>query len=102
MNKNRTKSLYQNTQKATLASSLFLLSRAACARELGALNGAVDWLVTTLISIALAVLGLQIMYSLWQVNQGHKEWREVAKPILITAAIVSVPTIVTVLAATMK
>ncbi|STX39299.1 hypothetical protein [Legionella feeleii] len=79
-----------------------LLSNMAFAEEIAALNGATKWMNSTLISIALTVLGLQIMYSLWQVNQGHKEWREVAKPIIITALIVSVPAIITVLRAAMQ
>lgn len=80
-----------------LSLPLLLLSHDAFAEELSALTGATDWVTKTLISIALTVLGLQIIYGLWQVNQGQKEWREVAKPIIITALIVAVPAIISAL-----
>lgn len=79
-----------------------LISTAARADELPALNNATKWVTSTLVSIALAVLGLQIMFRLWQVNQGQKEWSEVAKPILVTAAIVAVPAVITALASAMR
>ncbi|WP_019218341.1 hypothetical protein [Legionella tunisiensis] len=82
---------------ALLSLPLLLLSHEAFAEELSALSGATNWVTKTLISIALTVLGLQIIYSLWQVNQGQKEWREVAKPIIITALIVAVPAIISAL-----
>ena len=81
---------------------LSLVSTVALADDLPALNSATQWVSKTLISIALAVLGLQIMFRLWQVNQGQKEWSEVAKPILVTAAIVAVPTIMTALSGAMR
>ena len=87
---------------ALLSLPLLLLSHEAFAEELSALSGATTWVTNTLISIALTVLGLQIIFSLWQVNQGQKEWREVAKPIIITALIVAVPTIISALRATMN
>lgn len=81
---------------------LNLVSTAVLADELPALNNATRWVSSTLTSVALAVLGLQIMFRLWQVNQGQKEWSEVAKPILVTAAIVAVPAIMSALSGTMR
>ncbi len=81
---------------------LNLVSTAVLADELPALNNATKWVSSTLTSVALAVLGLQIMFRLWQVNQGQKEWSEVAKPILVTAAIVAVPAIMTALVNVMR
>ncbi len=102
MKKRKSLISYQRTKLWLLTTSLTLLSTAASAEELTALKGATDWIVNTLITVAVTVLGLQIMYRLWQVNQGHKEWNEVAKPILITALIVSVPTIGAALSGVMK
>ena len=85
---------YQKIKCPVAALLLSVLSKNACADEISALTGATNWINNTLVSVALTVLGMQIMYNLWQVNQGHKEWREVAKPILITAMIVAVPTLV--------
>lgn len=81
---------------------LTVFSTSTFADEISALTGATNWINKTLVSVALTVLGMQIMYNLWQVNQGHKEWREVAKPILITAIIVAVPTLVMALRAAMQ
>lgn len=102
MKKRKPLNRYQRTKLWLATTSLSLLSQVACAEELKALKGATDWIVSTLITVAVTVLGLQIMYRLWQVNQGHKEWNEVAKPILITALIVSVPTIGAALGTIMK
>ena len=82
--------------------SLHLISTSARADDLPALNNATRWVSSTLTSVALAVLGLQIMFRLWQVNQGQKEWSEVAKPILITGAIVAVPAVITALDSVMR
>lgn len=102
MKKNGIKSVYQKTKYFFWGSGLTLVSHVACADELSALTGASKWVTNTLISVALTVLGLQIMYSLWQVNQGQKEWREVLTPIFITALIVSVPTGIVLLKAAMN
>ena len=98
----KSKAFYRKTKYALAAISLNLVSTAALADELPALKGASAWISSTLISIAVAVLGLQIMLRLWQVNQGQKEWSEVAKPVLVTAAIVAVPTIMTALISIMR
>ncbi|MBX9703175.1 MAG: hypothetical protein K2X39_03385 [Silvanigrellaceae bacterium] len=102
MPKNRFKFSYQKPGLVLTTALLTLLAEPAFADELPALTGAVDKITGILISIALTVLSLQIIYGLWQVNQGHKEWREVVKPILITAAIVSVPAIVGILRAVLR
>lgn len=102
MKKNSIKSAHQKTKHVLFASGLTLVSSVACAEELSAITGASKWVTSTLISVALTVLGLQVMYSLWQVNQGQKEWRDVLTPICITAAIVSVPTAIVLLKAAMS
>jgi hypothetical protein len=98
----KSKLLYRKGLCALSMVGLSLVSTVALADDLPALNSATQWVSKTLISIALAVLGLQIMFRLWQVNQGQKEWSEVAKPILVTAAIVAVPTIMTALSAAIR
>ena len=98
----KSKLLYRKGRCAFSVAGLSLASTAALADDLPALNSATQWVSKTLISIALAVLGLQIMFRLWQVNQGQQEWSEVAKPILVTAAIVAVPTIMTALSGAMR
>ena len=98
----KSKSLYRKGLCALSMVGLSLVSTVALADDLPALNSATQWVSKTLISIALAVLGLQIMFRLWQVNQGQKEWSEVAKPILVTAAIVAVPTIMTALSGAIR
>ena len=98
----KSKLLYRKRLCALSMVGLSLVSTVALADDLPALNSATQWVSKTLISIALAVLGLQIMFRLWQVNQGQKEWSEVAKPILVTAAIVAVPTIMTALSGAMR
>lgn len=98
----KSKLLYRKGLCALSMVGLSLVSTVALADDLPALNSATQWVSKTLISIALAVLGLQIMFRLWQVNQGQKEWSEVAKPILVTAAIVAVPTIMTALSGAMR
>ena len=99
---NKSKSLYRKGRCALSVAGLSLVSTAALADELPALNSATQWVSKTLVSVAMAVLGLQIMFRLWQVNQGQKEWSEVAKPVLVTAAIVAVPTIMTALSGSMR
>ena len=96
------KNRVQNTKSMIGFIGLSFISTEVLADELPALNNAARWVTSTLISIALAVLGLQIMFRLGQVNQGQKEWSEVAKPILVTAAIVAVPAVITALASTMR
>ena len=96
------KKVYQKIKYALLGSCLCLTSNYAFADSVPPLDGAAKWLVGTLISIAVTVLGLQIMHNLWQVNQGHKEWRDVVKPIFITALIVATPTCVVALVAVLK
>lgn len=76
------------------ASSLCLLSNAVFAEEIGPLKGASDWLAALFIGIAFSILAPVVMYGLWQFYQGHKDAREVVKPILVTALIVSVPSLV--------
>ena len=98
----KSKSLYKKTINALSMAGLSLVSTAALADDLPALNSATQWVSKTLVSVAMAVLGLQIMFRLWQVNQGQKEWSEVAKPVLVTAAIVAVPTIMTALSSAMR
>lgn len=82
--------------------SVYFLPTFAHAESLAPMKGATTWLYSTLVSVAVTVLGLQIMYRLWQVNQGQKEWAEVIKPILITAAIIAVPTLITALVSAMS
>lgn len=79
-----------------------VLPIAARADDIPAIKSATDWMSNTLVGIAVTVLGLQIMYRLWQVNQGQKEWSEVAKPVLITAAIAATPAIGKVLMGLIK
>lgn len=102
----RVKSLVSRFRKSVLNAGLFsttfLFSHSLFAEDLAPLTGAVDWVTTTLANIALTVLGLQIMFRLWQVSQGQKEWSEVVKPILITAAIVAVPIAIPLMRAAMK
>ncbi len=98
----KSQALYRKTTSAVGFIGLNLVSTAVLADELPALNNATRWVSSTLISVALAVLGLQIMFRLWQVNQGQKEWSEVAKPILVTAAMVAVPAVMSALAGTMR
>ncbi len=98
----KSRAFYRKATGAVGFIGLNLVSTAVLADELPALNNATRWVSSTLISVALAVLGLQIMFRLWQVNQGQKEWSEVAKPILVTAAIVAVPAIMSALSGTMR
>ena len=101
MNTNTICRFYQNTKYFFLSLGLTMLSGSACAEELAAVTGATKWMTDLAISVALTVLGLQIMYKLWQVNQGHKELREVVQPILITACIVATPAAVLLIKAAM-
>jgi protein-S-isoprenylcysteine O-methyltransferase Ste14 len=98
----KSRAFYRKAKYALGIIGLNLVSTAALADNLPALNKASTWISSTMVSVAVAVLGLQIMFRLWQVNQGQKEWSEVAKPVLVTAAIVAVPTIINALINTMK
>ena len=98
----KSRSFYKKAKCALGIIGLNLISTAALADELPALNKASAWISSTLISVAVAVLGMQIMFRLWQVNQGQKEWSEVAKPVLVTAAIVAVPAIMNALVNAMR
>lgn len=85
---------YKTYQKIVGTILLGLVANEAIADQLPAVKGAADWIVKTMVAFAVTVLAMQIIYKLWQVNQGQKEPAEVVKPILITAAIASVPVIV--------
>jgi cytochrome c biogenesis protein CcdA len=88
------KSLLKKGYLFISGSVLSVVSAKASADSIPAINGASEWVVNAMIGIAVSVIGMQIIYKLWQVNQGQKEPSEVVKPILITAAIVATPTII--------
>lgn len=88
---------YKTYQKIVGTLLLGLLANEARADQLPAVKGAADWITKSMMAFAVTVLAMQIIYKLWQVNQGQKEPAEIVKPILITAAIVSVPVVVTAL-----
>ena len=74
-----------------ISTTLLIASNAAFADEIAPLDGASKWIAKILISIAFSVLAPIVMFNLWQFHQGHKDAREIAKPILVTAAIVGTP-----------
>lgn len=102
MSKKYVKTSQRTFKKAMSFLSLTALPLLAYADELPAIKGASDWLLTTVISVAITVLGLQTAWELWGVYIGKKEARDVVKPILICAAFVSLPVVMTALAVYVK
>ena len=98
----KSRAFYRKAKCALGIIGLNLVSTAALADDLPAVQGAASWVTKTFISVAFTILGLQIMFRLWQINQGQKEWAEVVKPVLITAAIAATPAIVTALVSVMR
>ena len=95
------KRIQQKAKQLITGAGFILFSCIAQADQLAPMKGATDWLYKTLTWVALTVLGLQIMFRLWQVNQGQKEWSEVAKPILVTGGIAAVPMVIGALVSAM-
>lgn len=98
----KSRAFYRKAKCAFLVMGINLVSTAALADDLPAVQGAASWVTKTFISVAFTILGLQIMFRLWQINQGQKEWSEVVKPVLVTAAIAATPAIVTALVSVMR
>ncbi|KTD32194.1 hypothetical protein Lnau_3105 [Legionella nautarum] len=85
---------YKRLYTVLLTLGLGLSSNLVFADDIDPFNKASDWLSNILISLSLSILAPVIMFNLWQFYQGHKDAREVVKPILITALIVGTPAVV--------